>query len=491
MACCCSYRMGQTGLLEPENAAAAVRFNPLLCLANALLTPFLLAWHSLRIYVVPCIAVVLGRLGCFFCSRLCARCSCWRYTDADFPPTEASLGAFEARKPGQTVVWKRGAQLTGSAGGAGAKTMRLFDHGVAPSDIAQGALGDCWLLSALASLAEFPGAIEKAFHNREYSARGKYSVRLYDRPRGRFVTVVVDDLFPCDEASGAPLFTQPNNGEELWAMILEKAFAKLCGSYAALEGGHTLFALEALTGEKVYKFHRGGGESGKAGGGGEWKKFRMEHEPTAKNRREVAFRGGGQALASDAMFDLVKKLDAQGCVIGAGTLGKDATLSEGRGDAKAGGIVPGHAYTVIAVKEVVAGLSGSTVRLLKIRNPWGSFEWKGAWGDASAEWGANPLVRAQLRPSVGADAADDGIFFMSWEDFVEHFDNIDVCLRTSGIDDLALDVKEELGTMGPCVGCLCGCVRYWLLCQGCWKMWCGRTGADKESAIREAEVGDL
>ena len=53
MACCCSYRMGQTGLLEPENAAAAVRFNPLLCLANALLTPFLLAWHSLRIYVLP------------------------------------------------------------------------------------------------------------------------------------------------------------------------------------------------------------------------------------------------------------------------------------------------------------------------------------------------------------------------------------------------------------------------------------------------------
>ena len=42
-------------------------------------------------------------------------------------------------------------------------------------------------------------------------------------------------------------------------MILEKAFAKLCGSYAALEGGHTLFALEALTGEKVYKFHRGDG----------------------------------------------------------------------------------------------------------------------------------------------------------------------------------------------------------------------------------------
>ena len=277
----------------------------------------------------------------------------------------------------------------------------------------------------------------------------------------------------------------------------------------------------------------------------------MVHAPTAANRREVAFRGGGAALSSEAMFDLIKKLDRSDAVIGAGTLGKDATLSEGRGSSKEGGIVPGHAYTVLAVKEVVAGISGSTVRLLpaplrmcppavpaccncraclswcaaaafhelarsrfrrcaisalplafalprafaqvrllKIRNPWGSFEWKGAWSDNAPEWGANPLVRAQLRPKVGASGADDGIFWMPWEDFVEHFNNIDVCLRTSGLDDLALDVKEEMGAVGPCVGCLCGCLKYWLACQGCWKMWCGKSAADREETIHEAEMSD-
>ena len=82
------------------------------------------------------------------------------------------------------------------------------------------------------------------------------------------------------------------------------------------------------------------------------------------------------------------------------------------------------------------------------------------------------------------------IFWMPWEDFIEHFDNIDVCLRSSGLDDLALDVKEELGTVGPCVGCLCGCLKYWLACQGCWKMWCGKSAADREQTIREAEMSE-
>lgn len=44
------------------------------------------------------------------------------------------------------------------------------------------------------------------------------------------------------------------------------------------------------------------------------------------------------------------------------------------------GLVPGHAYTVIIIKEIKGNL------LLNLRNPWGHFEWNGDWGDNSPLW---------------------------------------------------------------------------------------------------------
>lgn len=36
----------------------------------------------------------------------------------------------------------------------------LFDDGIEPADIRQGALADCWLQCALSGLAEFPVLVE-------------------------------------------------------------------------------------------------------------------------------------------------------------------------------------------------------------------------------------------------------------------------------------------------------------------------------------------
>ena len=259
-----------------------VRFQQALCAATRK-TPHALGHYftrlpyrySVKIYLLPCIGAYVGEalsLCCFrFVSKICCLCfGDMRFVDDEFPASSASLG--EKYPTGENVTWIRAADLVAPApplppaavtvathaGETAAPSAtreqsqpQLFENGVDPSDVAQGSLGDCWLLSAISVLAEKDGQIQQIFWESTRSHWGKYHLKLYSGQQKKFVTVVVDDLIPCKE--GAPLFTKPM-GNEMWVLLLEKAFAKLLGSYGKLEGGMPLFALEAMTGDNVAHF---------------------------------------------------------------------------------------------------------------------------------------------------------------------------------------------------------------------------------------------
>ena len=61
---------------------------------------------------------------------------------------------------------------------------------------------------------------------------------------------------------------------------------------------------------------------------------------------------------------------------------------------------------------------------------------------------------------------------MCWEDFQKHFQNIDVCHRSKGIDDLRLDINEDAGCIGPTKGCVGGLCEYYCACKGCVALCC-------------------
>lgn len=107
-----------------------------------------------------------------------------------------------------------------------------------------GVLGNEWFLSAIAVLAERPALIERLFITKEVNEMGIYRVRLCKN--GEWVTVTVDDYFPC-YPEGEPIFAKCH-GNELWVMLLEKAYAKLHGNYYLLRGGFVNEALIDLTG---------------------------------------------------------------------------------------------------------------------------------------------------------------------------------------------------------------------------------------------------
>ena len=63
---------------------------------------------------------------------------------------------------------------------------------------------------------------------------------------GAWVEVTVDDYFPCFE-HGGPIFSKAN-GNELWVLLLEKAYAKLHGNYYNLRDGYVYEGMNDLTG---------------------------------------------------------------------------------------------------------------------------------------------------------------------------------------------------------------------------------------------------
>ena len=149
------------------------------------------------------------------------------FVDEEFGTNESTLGNIENLNY-KNVSWIRATDLQPQC-----SDMVLF-HGVEPNDIVQGGLGDCWFLCR-ATLAEFPNYLKNTIFKTDHvSPNGKYELQFYNISTKVWDTVVIDDFIPCGPKRWfdiqRPLFAQPNENE-MYVLLLEKALAKLSGSY--------------------------------------------------------------------------------------------------------------------------------------------------------------------------------------------------------------------------------------------------------------------
>jgi hypothetical protein len=137
---------------------------------------------------------------------------------------------------------------------------------------------------------------------KEYNPRGLYKVRIYDPNKKKFVVITVDDRIPCQKGTKTPRFMKPN-GSELWAIILEKAYAKFCGSYAKLDGGFVLWGWQSMTGDNVFQMSRNPDPT--------WYREDMVAVKDKKDKRACGFRKTKEVYTEKNLWTLLKKYDKQ------------------------------------------------------------------------------------------------------------------------------------------------------------------------------------
>lgn len=184
--------------------------------------------------------------------------------------------------------------------------------------------------------------------------------------------VIVDDHIPCQ--GDRPSCARSRNRNEVWVMVLEKAFAKLHTCYQSMVGGSNTYCfgpanvLRALTASPAYQIRT--------------------------NRADFTV---------DDLWKEVTSRTEKGWIVGCGTGPHGKSM----------GLVPNHAYSVTGSMELDAG----KIRLLRVRNTWGRREWTGKWNDRDdANWTLQR--RRQVVKKFGTfQKKDDGTFFISVEDF--------------------------------------------------------------------------
>jgi len=346
-------------------------------------------------------------------------------SDVDVAPdeyTDSVLDNFQGQKLGTPMMPGRG---QGCVDNPGLKIIGDVD----PNDVAQGGVGDCWMLSAISGLAEFDGAVSKLFRNEidemPHDEFNTYTIRLWDLSQKPWqeVDIVVDERL-CSKPDGHSLLGNTASVDgELWVCYLEKALAAHCGGWDKIDGGQPVHAWRMLTGcEDQYTFRDDDGDGFACMGCPD--NDTLENSPHDGSQSlhyidwpEVG--GGGDErhkCEHDEMFEKMVAWDNQNYIIGAGTCsGSDSEDHQG--------IVDGHAYSVLRCVSV-GGFD-----LLKVRNPWGKGEYKsGMWDDDGPGWEQHPEVKEKLKPVN----ADNGVFWVDKDEFFKYFSTVYLCAHDMG-----------------------------------------------------------
>ncbi|XP_067117759.1 calpain-2 catalytic subunit isoform X1 [Osmerus mordax] len=294
-----------------------------------------------------------------------------RFVDDMFPPDHNSIGeGLLSPSDMGRVQWLRPHKI--------AQNPSFIVDGISRFDFGQGIVGNCWFLASIGALTFQKHILEQVVplnqsFQQEYC--GIFHFRFWRF--GKWEDVLIDDKLPTID--GNLIFVRSKTPNEFWPALVEKAYAKVCGSYADMNAGTPSEALVDFT-------------------GGIHLCIQLAEGPPN-------------------LWDLMSRAAQAKSLMGCGTPQGETSANT----VAENGLVRGHAYTVTGVTELTR--NGRPVKLVRLWNPWGEREWNGDWSDKSPLWqNVSPEDRLKC-----LSVKDDGEFWMTIEDFCSNYSDLDIC----------------------------------------------------------------
>uniref|UniRef100_A0A671PR34 Calpain-3 n=2 Tax=Sinocyclocheilus TaxID=75365 RepID=A0A671PR34_9TELE len=292
------------------------------------------------------------------------------FEDPLFPAEDSSL--FYSEKFPLKLEWKRPSDICSNP--------QFILGGANRTDICQGDLGDCWLLAAIACLTLNDIVLKRVVpHDQSFTENYAGIFHFQFWRYGEWVDVVVDDRLPTYK--NQLVFTRSGQKNEFWSALLEKAYAKLHGSYEALKGGNSLEAMEDFT-----------------GGLTEFYEITEAPKELYNIMRKALKRGSLMSCAIDVLVPTAQRTKT------------------------ASGLVTGHAYSVTGVEQGKRKDGKDLmIRLVRVRDPWGVAPPPACKSNDWAALATSEQDKERLRPT------EQGEFWMCFEEFKKNFTKLEIC----------------------------------------------------------------
>ena len=333
-----------------------------------------------------------------------------KYTDDLFPPNEKSLLGLDSNGTPidqeaynkaigglinkDNIEFKRASEIY-------TERYVLIADNMQMDDIVPGEIDDIYFLFSVQNLCKNPGNINKLFvkGGKFFNPDGYYELLLFIN--GQPQIVIVDDYLPVKKGTNELIFAHSKpEKNEIWISLLEKAWAKVNGGYANIIGGTPMEALDFLTGFSS-----------------------LSYDTENKDNDDL----------NEYKIEIVKQL--QDCDIENSIISCTTCTNV---DVSGVGLNSGYTYNLLAIYQV-QDKEGKNVYLFKLRNPWSKGEWNGDWSDKSSSWDD------KLKTQVGFINKEDGIFFMSDNDFFKFFKHVEICylLYDAKMNKLTITGEEK------------------------------------------------